>query len=426
MINMPFTINVPLLRNRNFVLLWIGQTVSQLGDAFFSLAILVKVFDMSGSTMVVGQIMMFSIFPQILMGFLIGPWIDRFNKVKALLLVDVARAIIVVLVPFANSIQILAILVFVLSGVTTIFNPTLTALVPNVVNEEELTEANALSSTTQSFVSLIGPAIGGLIILFLGMNLSFYFDCFTYLFSVLCIYLLKVRSEQYQKAANKGIIDDWLLGVKYIRNDRLVRNLIIAFVFFIFTGSSIEILLVSLVKDTLKLSTLWLGVVDSAWALGMIIGGSVAFVIKQKISPMKTMFLGLSGVGLMMAFLSFVPNILVAILVMTVMGVLNTLAAVASITVLQLSIPQELRGRVFAFRSTLIQCAAVMSMAIGGVLADKIGVRETIMVAGLAELAWVIGWLLLSFYRSNFSIYIGSKQANLREVVSEPLKQEQE
>jgi len=423
---MQLPINIPILRNRNFVLLWLGQTVSQLGDAFFNLAILVKAFEMSGSTMTVGQIMMLSILPQILMGFLIGPWIDRFNKVKALVLVDVARAFVVVLVPLANSIEMLAILVFVLSGVSTIFNPTLTALMPNVVNADELTEANALSATTQSFVSLLGPAIGGFVILFLGMNLSFYFDCFTYLFSVFCIYLLKVRSEQYQNDENKGIIADWLLGLKYIRNNRLVRNLILAFVFFIFTGSAIEILLVSLVKDTLKLSILWLGVVDSAWALGMFFGGSVAFFIKQKISPMKTMFIGLSGVGLMMIFLSLVPNILVAILVMTVMGVLNTLAAVASITVLQLSIPQELRGRVFAFRSTLIQCAAVMSMAIGGVLADKIGVRETMMVAGLAELAWIIGWLLLSFYRSNFPSYTGSKQANLREVVSEPLKQKQE
>lgn len=66
----------------------------------------------------------------------------------------------------------------------------------------------------------------------------------------------------------------------------------------------------------------------------MFCGGPLAVVIKQKISPMRTMFLGLSGVGCMMIFLSTVPNILVAILVMTVMGVLNTLAAVASITVL--------------------------------------------------------------------------------------------
>lgn len=253
---MTLTRTIPLLRNRNFVLLWPGQTLSQLGDAFFNLAILVKVFEMSGSTLTVGQIMMVSILPQILMGFLIGPWIDRFNKAKALMLVDIVRALIVVLVPLSNSIELLVILVFLLSGVTAIFNPTLTAFIPNVVSKKELSEANALSSTAQSFISLLGPAIGGFIILFLGINLSFYFECFTYLFSVLTIYLLKIISEQYQEDSNKGIIDDWLLGLKYIRDNKLVRNLIIAFAFFIFTGSAIEILLVSLVKDTFKLSTL--------------------------------------------------------------------------------------------------------------------------------------------------------------------------
>jgi MFS family permease len=400
--------------------------VSQLGDAFFSLAILVKVFDMSGSTMTVGKIMMLSILPQILMGFLIGPWIDRFNKVKTLIVIDVARAIVVILIPLANSIEILALLVFVLSGFSTIFNPTITSLIPNVVNgEEELAEANALSSATQSFVSLVGPAIGGFIILYLGINLSFYLDCFSYIFSVLCIYLLKVKVEQYRIGENKGIIDEWLLGLKYISNNKLVRDLIIAFVLFIFTGTAIEILLVSLVKETLMLSTLWLGVVDSAWALGMLIGGSVAFIMKRKISPTKTMFLGLSGAGVMMILLSFVPNILVAILVMTVMGILNTLAAVSSITALQLNIPQEIRGRVFTFRSTLIQCAAVMSMVIGGVLADIIGIRETIRVAGLVELAWIILWLILRIYRSRLSSHIGKKQAKLTEVVNEPLQQEQ-
>lgn len=399
--------------------------MSQLGDAFFSLAILVKVFDMSGSTMMVGQIMMLSILPQILIGFLIGPWIDRFNKVKTLIVIDVARALVVILIPLANSIEILALLVFALSGLTTIFNPTITSLIPNVVNGEvELTEANALSSTTQSIVSLVGPAIGGFIILYLGINLSFYLDCFSYIFSVLCICLLKVKVEQYRIDENKGIIDEWLLGLKYISTNKLVRDLIIAFVLFIFTGTAIEILLVSLVKETLMLSTLWLGVVDSAWAFGMLIGGSVAFIMKRKISPTKTMFLGLSGAGLMMILLSFVPNILVAILVMTVMGILNTIAAVSSITLLQLNIPQEIRGRVFTFRSTLIQCAAVMSMVIGGVLADMIGIRETIRVAGLMELAWIILWLILRIYRSRFSSHIGKKQDNLSEVVNEPLQNE--
>ena len=102
--------------------------------------------------------MMFSILPKILLGLLIGPCIDRLNKVKVLILADIARALIV--------------------------------FITKVVKKEELIEANVLSSTTQSFISMLGPAIGGFIILVFGINVSFYFDCFTYILSAFSIYLL--------------------------------------------------------------------------------------------------------------------------------------------------------------------------------------------------------------------------------------------
>ncbi|MDQ7092579.1 MFS transporter [Desulfosporosinus sp. PR] len=395
-----------LQRNRSFSLLWFGQTVSQLGDAFFNLAILVKAFNISGSAVLVGRIMTFAIIPQILIGFFIGPWIDRFNKKKVLIVVDVIRAFIVIVVPLANSTEILQILLFVLSGFATIFNPTIIALLPDIVKGEQLTEGNAINSTTQSSIALIGPALGGVIIATLGLDISFYFDGLSYLLSAFCVLLLKVKSNKSQRTVEKGFIDDWLAGLRYVRNSSLVRSIIIAFVFYIFVGTSIDILLVFLVRDTLKLSTVWLGIVDSAWALGMLGGGPLMLFLRQKISPLDSILLGLAGAGFMMFLLSLAPSISLVIPVMVIMGLGNTFAAVASTTVLQMSIPEELRGRVFAFRSTLIQGAAAMSMTVGGLLAGKIGVRKTIMGAGCSELLWIICWLFLRYYgyRSKLSI----------------------
>lgn len=385
--------------------------MSQLGDASFNLAILVKAFEMSGSTFKVGQVMMAAIIPQILLGFFIGPWIDRFNKAKVLILVDLARALVVILVPLANSIETLQILLFVLSGLTTVFNPTITALVPYVVKGEELSEGNALSSTTQSLASLVGPALGGIVISSLGINLSFYFDGFSFLFSVLGIFLLKVRSERNPVVWEDGFVHEWVVGLKYVWDNRPIRAIITAFVFFIFTGASVDILLVALVRNTLKLSAAWLGAVDSVWALGMLCGGPAVLILRQKLTHFKTMLLGFTITGLMMILLSVAPNILVTIPVIAFMGVGNTLAAVASSTVLQQSIPQELRGRVFAFRSTLIQGATAMSMVLGGALADKISVRGAIMLAGIAEILWIAGWWLLSSYKPNSSFDRGGQSS---------------
>jgi len=135
--------NLALLRKRNFALLWLAQIISKLGDVFYSVAIMVTVFEQTGSALQTAGVMVATTLPSFLLGPVAGVLVDRFSRKRVMLVTDLTRAslLAVLLVLVINDrlgVWGVYLLVAGLSAANTFFEPARLAIVPSVVSQDEL------------------------------------------------------------------------------------------------------------------------------------------------------------------------------------------------------------------------------------------------------------------------------------------------
>ena len=212
-----------LLKIRNLRWLWAGQTISQIGDGLNKVALLYLVYNLTGSTLKMTIIGVLQTLPPLFLGPVLGVYVDRFPKKRIMISVDVLRSGLALVIPVLYAMDLLTLtwlypVVFVMA-----FGPALSAVVPQIVEPSQLTAANALVTSTAMIGMLIGPAISGLGIATVGMQVVLYVSSGTFLLSVLSLSQLKVKPDQSsaKKAENhKSFTEAFKAGLHYVLVER--------------------------------------------------------------------------------------------------------------------------------------------------------------------------------------------------------------
>src|SRR5512146_3196363 len=169
-----------LFHNRNFVALWIGQTVSFLGDYFYFLAIPIMVNQLTGSALMVGLSTISSALPMLLLGPVAGVFVDRWNRKTIMIVSDVLRGLLVLLCLLVRSpdqVWIYFLVGFLMSCVSRFFFPAQNAVLPLIVHDtQDLLLANGLMQAIMTVGLLAGPALAGFTIGLWGSWVAFVFD----------------------------------------------------------------------------------------------------------------------------------------------------------------------------------------------------------------------------------------------------------
>jgi len=179
-----------LRSNRNFRQLWLGQVVSQLGDWFDTIALYTLLLNLTGSGRAIGLLLVARFVPSFIVGPLSGVIADRFSRRAIMIISDIMRALVVLGFLFVRRpeqvwlVYVLTILQLVFS---TFFEPAKTAVIPSIVSGRELLAANAISSATWSVMLTLGAAFGGLVTGWFGTDAAFVLDSVTYLASALLV-----------------------------------------------------------------------------------------------------------------------------------------------------------------------------------------------------------------------------------------------
>ena len=175
---------IDVLRNKDFLALWLGQIISQIGDSFTFLALLITVNRLTGSTVAMGVMMISLTLPQLFFSLLAGVIVDRVNRKWVMVISDLQRGVCVLAfltVRTAEQVYIFYIVGFLLSSVSVFFSPAKTAMIPRIIKgDQKLLSANALSQTVRVVALLIGPALAGFAIAWLGASVAFIIDSLTY------------------------------------------------------------------------------------------------------------------------------------------------------------------------------------------------------------------------------------------------------
>jgi MFS family permease len=381
-----------LLRNVGFLQLWVAQGISFVGDAVSMVALVILVVEITGSASAVGGALVARLLPT-LASPLVGVLADRLDRRVVLVASDLSRAVLVLGMVFVQDLTILYLLVFLMGLARTFFNPTIRAVFPSVVGSGDLARANSLINGTFSVSITVGPALGGLLVAAVGVDVAFLLDGATYLISA--VFLSLMPFPHTQRSEGEGLIRELRFGLGYLARTRVPLGLVVGAFLIVLTTDITIPAEVFLAKKTFDAGDVGYGLLVSVWGIGMVMGTAMTAVLGDRVNLVALYFLTIFAWALAFAAVGLTPTFALALCALTVAGVSNGVDNVTTDTILQERIPDALLGRVFSIRFLNYSAGEAFAYLTGGLIVDAIGPRSTYLLAAIATAAAGVVVLLL-------------------------------
>jgi len=370
--------------------LFLAHAVSRAGDAFNSVALVLLVFQLTGSGRDVATTVAFEVAP-VLLGPVAGLLADRLPRRRVMVAADLLRAGLAVTLALATGSVALAYgVAFGLSVGSLAFNPAASSLLPEVVDAEEVVDANTALWTVAVTAQIVLAPLAGVLIATAGVGVAFGLNAVSYLVSASLLLGLHAGRTPADMTVRgwKGVA----AGITAVRTHPLLARLAVVQILASLSAGATSGLLVVLAADWLGVGPSGFGVLLGAIGVGAALG---PLVLRSRIRAGDRRWLfgpyALRG-GVDLALAS-VGNPIVAAGALAAYGVGTSTGMIAYQSTLQMQVPTELRGRTFALYDVLWNAARLVSLGAGGLLADAVGIRAVYVVAGLLLLAAAaVGW----------------------------------
>jgi DHA3 family macrolide efflux protein-like MFS transporter len=426
-----------ILRNRSFVALWLGQTISFIGDYFYWLAIPIMVEKLTGSALQVGLSVIASALPMLLLGPVAGVFVDRWDRRRTMVIADIVRGLLVLaclLVRTTEQVWIYYVIAFMMSCVSRFFFPAQNAVLPIIVpGKADLLAANGLMQIVQTAGLLVGPALAGFSIGLWGGQVAFVVDSATFFVSAAAILTMTVpRTTVGRQAIGTAgryveIAAVWAEmreGVAYLFGNRMMVGVLLCLAVVQLGVGAINVTWVPFMQRTFGLGPEGLGAVDTAQGVGMALGGvMLGFVAgrlrKKNLAGWSIVFIGgmiaLTGMAPPFSLANLIPALqggmpmaemsvgqrlvympLALLLYSMLLGVALVPAQSALMTMMQLAVPDLKRGRVGSALNALTTAAGLISMAASAALAEVVALRAIYVASGIiVSAAGLVGLVVL-------------------------------
>ena len=427
-----------MLSIKPFRRLWIAMSLSSLGDwlSLVALASLASALAGTGSAAqysAVGGVWLSSLLPALVLGPLAGAVADRLDRRLNMIVGDVLRAALYLSIPadlslhFVNPLTWIYLVQFAASSVSLFWTSAKDASVPNLVPPDQLEQANQYSLFTTfgtapiagiifSLLSLVSRALSGLSHYFTTnpVNLALYFNTATFVVSALTVYVLReIPKRQFSAPISapsmaRTIWEGW----KFIGQTRVVRGLVIGMVGAFAAGGVVVGLGQPYIKHTLHGGDAGWGVVFAAIFVGLAGGMFLGLRILHGFSRRRLFGLSIVSAAVPLAFIALIPNLVVTVLLVVVLGACAGVAYVTGYTIVGREVDDDTRGRTFAFlysaiRVILFTVIAVAPFVAAGLTTLVRGVWGT----GNLHIAHVsyqgIGYNLVMLLAAAIAVWVG-------------------
>jgi DHA3 family tetracycline resistance protein-like MFS transporter len=381
------------LRVRDFRLMWTGLAVSMVGDGVYIIALALLVLrDMDRSNSTLALVQGAVLLPQVTLILGAGVLADRLDRRHLMIAADAIRLVAigtmgVLALMDALTIPLLIALAIVYGIGMALFGPAFSSIVPTIVPEDLLVEANSLGLFVRPVAMMFaGPLIGGLLVdAFGGSGLALLADAATFVVSAVAITLMRTRSVGRDPESTSSPVEDLREGFRFVRTRRwLWLAMVAATISLLCTWGPWDNLLPVVVTEDLGGSPRDLGIVVGAGGLASVIA---AVVMAQRgmlpRRPVTVLYLSWALGMLAVAGFGIVTEIWQAMAVAFVGEGSITVLVVVWVTLIQRLVPPELLGRVFALDWAISVGGAPLSFAIVGPVSDAIGHDATLIWAGV-------------------------------------------
>jgi MFS transporter, NRE family, putaive nickel resistance protein len=283
------------LRNPRFAQLYAAQTVSLLGDALTWVAFALLAFELAGerSGVILGTALTLRVTAFVLLSPLAGALADRINRKFLMVAADVARVVVLFLLPFVTEVWQVYVLMFLLNSFTAFFTPTFQASIPLVTGKDEYPRAISLSGATNEFFGMLGPAIAGAIAALIGGRSLFWLDGFTFLLSALLILTLSTSLQaKGEKADSSFSLQDVTEGSKRLWQDAPMRYALLLELVAAISGAWILVNTVGFVKGQLNLGDVQYGWVMAAFGIGATLAALATGIFERRLTRTTFVLIG--------------------------------------------------------------------------------------------------------------------------------------
>lgn len=398
--------------NKNLYLLLCGQLVSQIGDKFYSLALAYWVLQTTHSTSKMGLVLFFSMAPAIVAGFFSGGIIDFFSRKTLLVSTDMIRGLVVtaVVASYYSGVLNLYIIVaaeVILSICSAFFDPTVQAVIPQIVNKEELIEANAKSQFYAGIALVAGPLLGGLCAAWWGYGFVFSFNAVSFFIASILTSMLSIKPALKEANIKNKIKENILDGFKYVFGKRNIISIVSVVAILHFFVGSVQVIMPVFAVTLKGNGAQNLGYIESFYGTGVILTGFLLSFISINSKERKFMYGGICLIGLIYAVFGILislsiydifPYFFIFFLMSSaVVGVSTCYRAI-----LQKNVENEMAGRVFGIIGSVGNFTYPVAMLLFGVLLDWFKYEQLLVFSGI--LIIMLGLVLFRLNRQSIIV----------------------
>lgn len=377
-----------LRQNRNWRLLWLGQSVSLTGDMVFYVTVLLWIATIiakgkSWAPAAASGALLATAVPVLVVGPLAGVWVDRWDRRRTMLTADAARMLLILCllvlpvlghrIPVGAQLAIVYAVLAAASCFAEFFDPSRLAILGAIVPPQDQTKASGQLAAAASLAQVIGPPIAAPLLFVFGVEWALILNAASFAVSFICVRAIRVPAEVVDTPQPRvSFAEEFRTGLRFFVGNKILMTLGIGIVIAMLGLGGVNALAVFFIQDNLHVAASLLGTVVGSVGVGAVAGSLLAGVISRRIHPAQLFWISLitSGVALIaFARTTALPAAIVAAVALGVgAGWLNS-----SFSPVMLSVtPSRLLGRVSAVISPLQQLASIVSMALAGLLASTV------------------------------------------------------
>ncbi|MGA8113215.1 MAG: MFS transporter [Actinocatenispora sp.] len=391
-----------VLAHRDFRLLLSAGLISLTGDWILRIGLAYYTYRITGSTLASGVVVLASTLPQLLLGTVAGTFVDRWSRRGTMIVANLLLAVgllPLLLVHHAGQIWIVYLVTVFAACVEQFFAPAEAAILPSLVDEENLVSANALNGQNRDVARLVGAALGGVAAGVGGLTAVTVLDVGSFLLAAALLGLIRARGAAAVTTPEPDPVPalrGWVDGLRTAVRNRTVRAVLLYLGITSVGEGVMSTLMAPWVSDVLHGDGRAYGTILSVQAAGGIAGGLVAAGLGNRIRPELMFGVGAVLFGALDLVLFLYPLVLVAVwpagVVIALVGLPGACLVAGCTTLLQTSTEDSHRGRVFGALGSVMGLGALLGTVGAGLLGDRLGIVPVIATQGAGN---VVGGVLV-------------------------------
>jgi len=371
-----------LLSNRNYRRLWIGQTLSALGDYAMFLVLAIWAKDLTGSNAAAGLTFLPFTLPT-LFGPLLGVYVDRFPRRRVMIWTDVAAAVVMLMllgVHGRDQLWLIYLVSFLYGVCVVIYQAARSGLLVGMLPETQLGDANGLLQSSQQAMRLVAPLAGAGLYTLVGGAAVALVDAGTFLVSA--GFLLTVHARDLDRRGSGAFWPELRAGLRHIVRTADLRRLTIGTAIVMLVVGMSEVFIFAVIDEGLHRPAAFLGIISSVEGVGSIVAGLIVGLTMRRIGELRTVAIASAAAGIGLAL--YATATIAAIFVASVMlGVAITFFNVGYVTLMQRSTALEMQGRVMSAAEAAITLPYLISFLVGAAVVSIVDFHLIYIVEGI-------------------------------------------